>query len=212
MAEAGTRGDGASAGTGTRRPDRGGWRQVLLTALVALGVTYFGGTTVGIDGDSMLPSLRDGERVAVPRYETWLHRLGVGSWSRGDIVYFPDPSAANRGLCPLLCDWVIKRVIAVEGDTVAIAAGQVLVNGTPLEEAYLGDNWRGSANLSTQTVPAGHVFVLGDNRGPYGSRDSRSYGPVPAARVGGRAAFVVWPLFRRGEDGGWILNARGLAP
>jgi signal peptidase I len=192
-----------------RKSNRGTWTSVLVTALLALAFSYFIGTTVGIAGDSMEPSLHSGERAVVPRYETWLHRLGVGSFARGEIVFFPSP-AAPGGLCPFFCEYLIKRVVATGGDTVSISNGQLLVNGAAQDEPYLGDTWRGSYNLPEQVVPEDHVFVLGDNRAPYGSRDSRNFGPVPEAHLVGRAAAVIWPLLRRDAAGTWHLNPRPL--
>jgi hypothetical protein len=52
--------------------------------------------------------------------------------------------------------------------------------------------------------------VLGDNRGPLGSRDSRVFGPVAAASVSGRAALVVWPPLRRDAEGSLVWNVRRL--
>ncbi len=186
---------------------RGGWKRTALTALAALAFLFIVATTVGIQGDSMEPSLHSGERVIVPRYETWLWRLGAAAIGRGDIVFFPDPSDPGRA-CPVLCNFVIKRVVAVAGDEVKISSGTLSVNGIEQPEEYLGDAWRGSHSVPPLVVPEGMLYVLGDNRGPYGSRDSRSYGPVPAASVEGRAALVIWPLLRRGEDGELALNVR----
>ncbi len=189
-------------------PDRqGGWRRTLLTVLATLAFLLFVATTVGIQGDSMEPSLHSGERVIVPRYETWLWRLGAATIHRGDIVFFPDPADPGRA-CPVLCNFVIKRVVALEGDEVMIRSGILSVNGVEQPEEYLGDAWRGSHSVPPLVVPEGMLYVLGDNRGPYGSRDSRGYGPVPAAGVEGRAGLVIWPLLRRGSDGHLALNVR----
>lgn len=171
---------------------RGGTRRIFLTlleaAIVALVITTFGVSTVAIQGDSMAPTLHDGDRVLVPRYETWLHRLGIGAFTRGDVVYFPDP-LADGWLRPHL----IKRIVAVEGDVVAMRDGVLFVNGDRVEEAYLGAGWRAPVDLEPVAVPAGHVWVLGDNRAPLGSVDSRRFGPVPIPSIEGRAALVLWP-------------------
>lgn len=204
--------DGIDTDTAAEGRARGrGWLRQLIEALVvAVLVTTFLVTSVGISGSSMTPSLHDGERVLVPRFETWLHRLGIGAFGRGDIVYFPSPR--ERGpLCPVFCTHLIKRVVAIEGDTVAIRAGQLIVNGEALAEPYLGGAWRGSSELPEQVVPPGHVFVLGDNRGPFGSVDSRAFGPVPTRELEGRAAAVIWPLLRRDDAGRWAWNPRRLA-
>ncbi len=172
--------------------------------VVALLLVFFVVTTVRISGNSMEPNLHHGERALVPRYETWLHRLGIGSFGRGDIVYFPSPIDRGR-FCPPLCPFLIKRIVAIGGDVIAIEAGRVSVNGAVLDEAYLG-GLHGSDSMPPQEVPAGHVFVLGDNRGPLGSVDSRRFGPISSSSLAGRVTIVVWPPFRR--NGSWHPNLR----
>jgi signal peptidase I len=172
--------------------------------------SYFGYTSVGISGDSMLPALRSGERALVPRWETWLHRSGSGAFAHGDIVFFARPGSPDL-LCPFRCEYLIKRIVAVGGETVELKQGQLFVDGEAQPEPYLGSGWRGSASLPLQTVPADSVFVLGDNRGPYGSFDSRSFGPVPVAGLVGRTTLVLWPLLRRDADGTWRWNPRRLS-
>lgn len=172
---------------------RKGPRRVLITlleaVLLALAITTFGVSTVAIEGDSMAPTLRDGDRVLVPRYETWLHRLGVGDFDRGDVVYFPDPLSEG-----LLRPHLIKRIVAVEGDIVAIRDGILHIDGVPQTETYLPDTWRPRVEMGPVEVPSGHVWVMGDNRSPLGSVDSRRFGPVAAGAIEGRAAVVLWPL------------------
>ena len=163
-------------------------RTLLEAALVALVVTTFGVSTVAIEGDSMAPTLADGDRVLVPRYETWLHRLGVGAFRSGDVVYFPDP----LGQGPFR-PHLIKRIVAEGGDTVELRDGVLYIDGRPQAEPYLPETWRAPVDLPPEVVPAGHVFVLGDNRSPLGSIDSRRFGPVDRTHIAGRAALVLWP-------------------
>ena len=177
------------------------WLFVILTA-VAVNLFLF--TTVGISGSSMEPTLHHGERALVPRFELWWKRLTGGSWERGNIVFFPDPQAD----CHLRCPWVIKRIVGLPGETVAIRQGVVLINGAELSEPYLAGEWPGSFVMAEITVPDGSFFVLGDNRYPYGAHDSRSYGPVDADSIGGRASAVLWPPFRSAD--GLSLNWRPL--
>lgn len=175
----------------------------LLPAVAVLGlaflINFFLFTTVAISGRSMEPALHDGERVLVPRWEHWWLRLTGGSHARGDVVFYPDPAASS---CRLLCPHVIKRIIGLPGERVSIRDGQVSINGEELPEPWLGDTWKGSFSMEAVTVPEGEYFMLGDNRYPYGSHDSRTYGTVPGSAIAGRAAFVVWPAWPRAEGSG----------
>lgn len=182
------------------------FRTVLSWALIllaALGINLFLYTTVGISGDSMSPSLEDGDRALVPLWQNWWPGF---QHQRGDIVFFPDPTDQT---CHLRCPWVIKRIIGLPGDTISISDGVITVNGQVLEETYLGDEWRGSFSMETVTVSEESYFVLGDNRYPYGSSDSRAYGPVPSSTVAGQASYVFWPLLRR-TDEGWRFYPHAL--
>lgn len=176
-------------GTGRSQGARRVARTLVEAALLALAVTTFVVSTVAIEGDSMEPTLHDGDRVLVPRYETWLHRLGVGSFGRGDVVYFPDPQ--TDGAFP---PHLIKRIVALEGEVVSLVGGVLHIDGAARTEPYLSDAWRAHVDVTPVEVPAGHVYVLGDNRSPLGSIDSRRFGPVPLHSVKGRAGVIVWPL------------------
>jgi signal peptidase I len=106
---------------------------------------------------------------------------------RGDVIAFEDPERAY--------EVEIKRVVALPGDTIAIRAGTVLVDGRRQREAYIGDRSGGDFYGPT-IVPAGHLFVLGDNRSR--SVDSRFIGPVPARDLLGLVVARVWPPGRIG--------------
>ncbi len=204
----------------SKKPPSSFWREVRGYAeafVVALLVTTFLVTTVGVAGASMYPTLNGGsgevlnalltgDRLFVPKYETWLHRAGIlGEYRRGDVVIFREveDSPCRRGRR----DFLVKRVVGRPGDTVRLGNGQVFINGARLEQSFLTDKG-GSLSSSTMrevTVPPGHYFVLGDNRP--NSCDSRVYGFVPAGNIAGRATAVIWPP-RRGGGTNW----RGLSP
>lgn len=71
------------------------WRELLEPIVFAVVITQFIATLVGVDGVSMMPNLRHHERVLVPKYETWLHKAGIGDFSRGDILVFKPPAEAG---------------------------------------------------------------------------------------------------------------------
>ncbi|MBS3966033.1 MAG: signal peptidase I [Truepera sp.] len=190
------------------------WRRTvrpLLEAVVVAGLfVTFIATTVGISGDSMTPTLHHGERALVPKYETWLRRLGLGQFQRGDIVYFRPPEGVPEARIELPLglgyrSYFIKRIIGLPGDRLRLEHGVVYLNGEVLVEPYLAE--LGSSNLAEITVPKGHVFVLGDQRGPFGSVDSRRFGPIPLESLSGRTTVVIWPLLVR-DNGQWRLNLR----
>jgi signal peptidase I len=189
-----------------------GVRRTLLITLLGVLVATFGFTTVGIDGDSMAPTLHDGERAWVPRYETWLRRLGAGAWGEGDIVYFRAPGAEARTWLDRVTGgpFLIKRIVAVAGQTIELRRGHLWIDGAATDEPYLDGLEVTVASRPLERVPDDHVYVMGDNRAPLASRDSRVFGPVPLAQVAGRAAWVVWPWLRPGADGGWRWNPRAL--
>jgi signal peptidase I len=182
-------------------------RALLEAIVVAYLIVTFVLTTVGISGRSMAPSLQNGERAVVWRFETWLHRAGIGSFKRGDIVYFPSPESKSPNWFPFRTH-LIKRIVAVEGDTVEMTNGQLLVNGQIVDETHLANTSRTAFTMPIQVVPKEHVFVLGDNRAPFGSVDSRRFGSVPEARVAGRAVLIIWPIFNKEPGAAATLNWR----
>jgi signal peptidase I len=86
----------------------------------------------------------------------------------------------------------IKRVIGLPGDTVYIDAGQVYVNGRPLTESYVPEDYRDRVSWEEHRIPPGEYFVLGDHRSS--SSDSRTWGFVKREKIYGKAVFVYWPL------------------
>ena len=102
---------------------------------------------------------------------------------RGDVIVFKAPNAPNRDF--------IKRVIAMPGETVEVRAEGVYINGQFLDEPYIKEKQHHST-FAQQMVPAGHLFVLGDNRN--NSSDSRVFGMLPKENIIGRAWLTYWPF------------------
>jgi signal peptidase I len=142
-----------------------------------------------VHGQSMEPSLHENERVIVEKVS-----YHIGEPSRGDIVIFP----VEGEPLPL-----IKRVIGLPGETVEVRDGHVFVNGVVLREPYAsGPTFE---NIKPMHVPTDTVFVMGDNRTPGGSLDSRRLGPIPTNKIVGRARVAIWP------PSNWsILDSQGV--
>jgi len=137
-----------------------------------------------IPSGSMEPTLQIGDRVLVSKLS---YRLG--EIDRGDLIVFkrPDlPAGAEAAVKDL-----IKRVIALPGETVETRDGAIYVDGKKLDEAYLPDGIF-SDNIPRQEIPEGTVWVMGDIRG--NSRDSRVLGPVAIDSIHGRAFVRMWPV------------------
>ncbi len=125
----------------------------------------------------------DGERILVNKFVYRFQPI-----ARGDVVVFWYPEDPEVSF--------IKRVIGLPGDTVEIRRGVVLVNGEPVAEPYVVPENGDARSLVSQSVRAGHYFVLGDNR--RGSNDSRNWGLVPRRYIYGKAFIRIWPLGRFG--------------
>lgn len=153
------------------------WRSVasfaVQLAVLCLLVAAFFMRTPQVWGLSMEPQIHSGQYVLI---NTFAYRLGEPH--RGDILAFHHSGRV-----------LIKRVIGVSGDRIAIDRGTVDVNGTALAEPYVQNPDRRS--FSEIVVPPQAVYVLGDNRA--NSEDSRVFGPVGDDTLIGRAVAVIWP-------------------
>lgn len=162
-----------------------------------------------VPSGSMQPTLQPGDRVAVNMLAyglrvpfTDIELIDRGEPHAGDIVVFKSPKDGTR---------LIKRVVAVGGDTVSLVDGHLSIDGVPLARdaageienfaahvAHLDLHDGGGPDIAPFTVPAGMALVLGDHRG--NSLDGRFFGLVPTATLYGRAEAV---FYRSGEGVGW---------
>ena len=155
---------------------------------------------------SMEYTLMPGDRVVVDKTAygirvpfTTLDLIGAATPERGDVAVFDSPRDGRR---------LIKRIVAIGGDEVALVDGQLSVNGEALGdsaiEAYAGHlallnlEAGGGPDIESLTIPEGMVLALGDHRG--NSVDGRYFGPVPEEEIIGRALGVY---YRRGEGFVW---------
>ena len=160
------------------------WVQSLVgSVLVVVAIFTFVIRMMGVDGHSMLNTLQHGDRLLV------VNSMLYHDYKYGDIVILRKNGVFGD-------DPIVKRVIAVEGQTVDIdfAEGIVYVDGEALEEDYIREpTYTAEGTEFPLTVPEGSIFVMGDNRN--GSSDSRDYrlGTVDTRYVIGKAAFLIFP-------------------
>ena len=165
-----------------------GWVVTVALAIVlSLVIRSFVAHAFHVESGSMEPTLTPGDRILVSKLSD--------NPSRGDLVVFGRSDGD-----------LVKRVVALEGETVYFDEGLVKIGDKWLNEPYLAagtgtyvrsaipncDPTEGFDGAGACTVPERHVFVLGDNRGV--SFDSRNFGPVPRDDLVGSAAFQFWPL------------------
>ncbi len=146
-----------------------------VAVVVVLGVFVVEPVTVG--ADSMSPTLERGQRVVIDKATFRFRAPHVG-----EVVAFHAPTSGTL---------TVKRVVGVGGDRVAIRDGVLWVNGTAVEESYVQHARVDSVYFGPTTVPAGSVFVMGDNRGE--SIDSRAFGAVDLSDVVGRV-IELWSV------------------
>ena len=160
------------------------WVQSLVgSVLMVVAIFTFVIRMMGVDGHSMLNTLQHGDRLLV------VNSMLYHDYKYGDIVILRKNGVFDD-------DPIVKRVIAVEGQTVDIdfAEGIVYVDGEALEEDYIREpTYTAEGTEFPLTVPEGAIFVMGDNRN--GSSDSRDYrlGTVDTRYVIGKAAFLIFP-------------------
>jgi len=137
-------------------------------------ISHFLLQSVKVVGKSMSPTLGDSERYLLNR---WVYHFRAPA--RSEVVVIEDPE--DHG-------FAVKRVIAVEGETVYFKFGRVYVNGQELKEPYLARGTQTYSNAASKEAlfkcEKGQFFLLGDNRS--NSADSRIYGPVPRHSILGQ--------------------------
>jgi len=190
-----------------------GWITSLLIAVfVSLFIVSNIVTMTQIKELSMEPTLFEDQRVVINRAIYYIRQpekgevviLNKDSISKGPLVNMVHEvkeiinSLKYRFTGKIEKNILIKRVIAVEGDTIGFVDGDVYVNGDILVEDYtIGKTYKRASQGQVFEIPEGMVFVMGDNRDR--SLDSREFGPVYMDQIKGRAEYIFYPFNQMGK-------------
>ena len=153
---------------------------LVIVAAIAVLVSMLALPVLQVVGESMTPSLFEGEIVVAPR--------GT-AFQKGDVIAF----YFNNKI-------LVKRVIANAGEWVNIDAdGNVFINDVPLDEPYISEKALGDCNITLPyQVPDGKIFVMGDHRATSSDSRNTAVGCVAQEQVVGRVVLRVWPFDRIG--------------
>ena len=162
-------------------------KYIISTLIIFFVINQFFFSPVMVDGDSMEPTLTNGDYLILNKFS---------SIERFDIVVFPPPDQDDTQY--------VKRVIGVPGDSIEYRDDVLFLNGEPTEQIFLEDSLQKDATIYTSgdftlltlfgvdTVPEGQYFVSGGNR--LNSRDSRAFGFIDEESILGKVSFRYWPF------------------
>lgn len=167
-------------------------KSIAIAIIAAIFIHTFLFNIIEVKGSSMHPTLEEHDRLILKKYEAVLK---IEDYVRGDIVVFKSPLKNDNR-------YFIKRVIGVPGDTIDIMNGKLYINDEEIIESYIeNDSYTESLNFGeNHTVQENELFVLGDNRLPGKSNDSRSFGSVSIEQVEGKIVLRILPLKKIDKD------------
>lgn len=169
------------SGAATAAPQQGSSRRLLVGVALLLmffAVKMWVVEPAFVSQVSMRPTLDDGDALIIDKFSYHFRDPGIG-----DIVTARLPDTGES---------VVKRVVAVAGDSIGFYDGTMLLNDRPVDDSYAVRKDMQGYFWGPIIVPEGHVFLLGDNYQE--STDSRTFGPVPVDAVDGRMLVRFWPL------------------
>jgi signal peptidase I len=137
----------------------------------------------------MRPTILEGDRFLASKFH-----YCIAEPERGEIAVFRPPESA-RPWMGVRIPRLVKRIVAIEGDTVEMSGGSLLVNGVAIDEPYVQAH--ASYSMGPTRVPPDHVLVLGDNRD--NSLDGHIWGFLPESNLKARVFARYWPLDRIGR-------------
>ena len=176
------------------------WAESIIIALIlALLIRTFVIQAFKIPSGSMIPTFEIGDRIFVSKFIygaripfTDIRLPALRQPQRGDIIVFASPETPKKDF--------VKRLVALEGETVEIKGGNILINGKEIDDpdsvksTYYYNRGDFGKEFEAVTVPRGFYFTLGDNSA--NSRDSRYWGFVSKKNLIGKAVLLYWPIRR----------------
>lgn len=176
------------------------WAESIIIALIiALFIRTFVVQAFKIPSGSMIPTFEVGDRIFVNKFIygarvpfTDIRFPALRQPQRGDIIVFVSPETPKKDF--------VKRLIALEGETVEIKNGSIYINSKEIDDPmsvrsnYYYNRGDYGSEGSALTVPKGCYYALGDNSA--NSRDSRYWGFIPKKNIIGKAIFIYWPIQR----------------
>ena len=176
------------------------WAESIIIALIlALLIRTFVIQAFKIPSGSMIPTFEIGDRIFVSKFIygaripfTDIRLPALRQPQRGDIIVFVSPETPKKDF--------VKRLIALEGETVEIRSGNILINGKGIDgpDSVKSNYYYNRGDFGKEgaavTVPRGYYFALGDNSA--NSRDSRYWGFAPKKNLIGKAVLLYWPIQR----------------
>lgn len=164
-------------------------KAIIIAVLLAFLIRTYIFAPIVVDGESMMPTLHDHERIILNKFGT-----NIDNMERFNVVVFHATEERDY----------IKRVIGLPGDHIEYKDDVLYINGEPYDEPYL-DEYKAQMDGELLTedftleevtgatvVPEGELFLMGDNR--QNSLDSREIGTVSIDEIVGKANFVYWPV------------------
>ncbi|MED3789766.1 signal peptidase I [Peribacillus frigoritolerans] len=165
-------------------------KAILIAVILAFLIRTYIFAPIVVDGESMMPTLQDHERIVLTKFGT-----NIDNIDRFDIVVFH--ATVDKDY--------IKRVIGLPGDHIEYKDDTLYINGKAYEEPYL-DKYKNQMTsgvpltesfklediTGSMTVPEGQLFLMGDNR--QNSLDSREIGTISVDEIVGKANLVYWPI------------------
>lgn len=161
-------------------------KHIGIAVIIGLLVVNFVAQRTIVYGSSMQPTLHHGNNLIIEKIT-----IRMGKLNYGDIVVIKTSDYVSYGK-----QMIIKRIVALENDRINIKNGNVYVNGEQIDEPYIGDKSTLPVNqkFNDIVVPENHIYVLGDNREPNASNDSRVIGPIEVDRIKGKAVLRIYPF------------------
>lgn len=167
-------------------------KSLIVALAIALSINTFIFNITYVKGDSMNPSLKNKDRLIVKKYGVVLN---IEKYKRGDIVVFTSPAKGDSRL-------FIKRVIGLPGDKINIMEGRLYIDDKLIEETYIDEGAFTESLIygDDYLVSSDELFVVGDNRKPRASNDSRLFSGVTFKDIKGKVVYRIFPFKRIGKE------------